>query len=259
MAERLTPLTSRIDALKRQLFDALQNPADYASMLGGRVVESGQAAKALQSQAFADPRQPFKVTDENALRQLTDMMMAGPLGFAPAGTITKNPLPFTVVHGTKTPFTEFKSGQGITAKDIYTVPESMAEDASMYGSTIIKATASPKKIIDFSDFDKLDQPTIKAIKKAAKDSGITDEYYTFDQFKDDLMAGQMYQVGGGPRTQNAFLAELFTKFDAVKMPDARVGGGVSTSVVFQNPNILKVQEINDRPLEEYIAQGLLAP
>jgi hypothetical protein len=86
MAERLTPLTSRIDALKRQLFDALQNPADYASMLGGRVVESGQAAKALQSQAFADPRQPFKVTDENALRQLTDMMMAGPLGFAPAGT-----------------------------------------------------------------------------------------------------------------------------------------------------------------------------
>jgi len=87
MAERLTSLTSRIDALKRQLFDALQNPADYASMLGGRVVESGQAAKALQSQAFADPRQPFKVTDENALRQLTDMMMAGPLGFAPAGTM----------------------------------------------------------------------------------------------------------------------------------------------------------------------------
>jgi hypothetical protein len=87
MAERLTPLTSRIDALKRQLFDALQNPADYASMLGGRVVESGQAAKALQSQAFADPRQPFKVTDENALRQLTDMMMAGPMGFAPVGSV----------------------------------------------------------------------------------------------------------------------------------------------------------------------------
>ena len=99
MAERLTPLTSRIDALKRQLFDALQNPADYASMLGGRVVESGQAAKALQSQAFADPRQPFKVTDENALRQLTDMMMAGPMGFAPAG--------ITAYHGSPYLFKQF--------------------------------------------------------------------------------------------------------------------------------------------------------
>lgn len=85
MAERLQPVLSRIDALKRQLYDALTNPRDYASMLGGRIQESGQAAKQLQSQAFADPRQPFKVTNEAALRQLTDMMMAGPLGFAPVG------------------------------------------------------------------------------------------------------------------------------------------------------------------------------
>lgn len=88
MAERLQPVLSRIDALKRQLYDALTNPRDYASMLGGRIQESGQAAKQLQSQAFADPRQPFKVTDEAALRQLTDMMMAGPLGFAPAGIVS---------------------------------------------------------------------------------------------------------------------------------------------------------------------------
>jgi hypothetical protein len=101
MAERLQPVLSRIDALKRQLYDALTNPRDYASMLGGRIQESGQAAKQLQGQAFADPRQPFKVTNEAALRQLTDMMMAGPLGFAPAG-ITKitregNPIQSAVV------------------------------------------------------------------------------------------------------------------------------------------------------------------
>ena len=99
MAERLQPVLSRIDALKRQLYDALTNPRDYASMLGGRIQESGQAAKQLQSQAFADPRQPFKVTDEAALRQLTDMMMAGPLGFAPAG--------ITAYHGSPYLFKQF--------------------------------------------------------------------------------------------------------------------------------------------------------
>lgn len=99
MAERLQPVLSRIDALKRQLYDALTNPRDYASMLGGRIQESGQAAKQLQSQAFADPRQPFKVTNEAALRQLTDMMMAGPLGFAPAG--------ITAYHGSPYLFKQF--------------------------------------------------------------------------------------------------------------------------------------------------------
>jgi hypothetical protein len=256
----MTPLGtafSRVDALKRQLYDMLTNPRDAAAMLGGRIVESGQQAQALQEQTFGDPNRPFRVTDPQAMAKLTDMLMQGPMGFAPAGVIQKSPKPFTVAHGTKEPFTEFKSGMGRTAKDIYTVPEELVEDASMYGSTIIKATASPKKMIDFSDFDKLDDPTIKVIKKAAKDAGITDKYYTFDQFKDDLMSGQMYQVGGGPSAQNAFLAELFTKFDAVKMPDARVGGGLSQSVVFQNPQLLKVQSVNNVPIEDYTRQGLL--
>lgn len=224
---------------------------DRAITAGQRIGQSGQEAIALQNQIFGDPNRPLRVTDPEALRRFTDMIMGGPLGFAPAGIIQKAPSPFTVVHGTKQPFTEFQSGMGVTAKDIYTVPESFAQDASAYGQTLIKATASPKKMIDFSDFDKLDEPTVKAIKKAAKDSGITDKYYTFDQFKDDLMNGQMYQVGGGPSTQNAFLAELFTKFDAVKMPDARVGGGVSQSVVFQNPKLLQVKEIDNLPIEEW--------
>lgn len=230
---------------------------ERATTAGQRIVESAREARALQEQAFGDPTRPTRVTDEAALRRLTDMIMAGPMGFAPAGIIQKSPKPFTVAHGTKELFTEFKSGMGQTARDIYTVPEGLAEDAGMYGSTIIKATASPKKMIDFGDFDKLDEPTIKAIKKAAKDAGITDKFYTFDQFKDDLMNGQMYQVGGGPSTQNAFLAELFTKFDAVKMPDARVGGGISQSVVFQNPELLKVESINNVPVEDYIRRGLL--
>jgi hypothetical protein len=170
--------------------------------------------------------------------------------------VRENPEPFMVAHGTTEPFAEFKSGMGRTARDIYTVPESLSEDASLYGSVLIKATASPKKMIDFSDYDKLDQQTISAIKKAAEDSGVTDEYYTFDSFLDDLMTGQLYQSGGGPRAQNNFLAELFSEYDAVKMPDARVGGGLSQSVVVQNPNLLKVKEVDGEPVEK-VFPGLL--
>lgn len=60
---------------------------DRAIAAGQRIGQSGQEAIALQNQAFADPRRPTRVTDEAALARLTDMIMAGPLGFAPAGTI----------------------------------------------------------------------------------------------------------------------------------------------------------------------------
>jgi hypothetical protein len=65
----------------------LTNPRDAAAMLGGRIVESGQQAQALQEQTFADPNRPFRVTDPRAMARLTDMLMAGPMGFAPAGMI----------------------------------------------------------------------------------------------------------------------------------------------------------------------------
>lgn len=85
MASPLGTIYSRADALKRQLYDMLTNPRDAAAMLGGRIVESGQQAQALQEQTFADPNRPFRVTDPQAMARLTDMLMAGPMGFAPAG------------------------------------------------------------------------------------------------------------------------------------------------------------------------------
>jgi hypothetical protein len=163
MAERLTPLTSRIDALKRQLFDALQNPADYASMLGGRVVESGQAAKALQSQAFADPRQPFKVTDENALRQLTDMMMAGPLGFAPVGIISpqvaQKVIPQTkVVDEGSLPMPVYRGYQSGTGRNEYTFYTSKPELADLYSTKLGNAQYEVKtKSGDTYFYDTLEQ------------------------------------------------------------------------------------------------------
>lgn len=61
---------------------------DRANLTAERFIQSAQEARALQNQAFGDPTRPTRVTDEAALRKLTDMIMAGPLGFAPAGIVS---------------------------------------------------------------------------------------------------------------------------------------------------------------------------
>jgi hypothetical protein len=84
----LGTIFGRADALKRQLYDMIRNPSDYASMVGGRTQENLATAQALQNQAFGDPQNPLRITNPQALNQLTQMITSGPLGFAPAG-ITK--------------------------------------------------------------------------------------------------------------------------------------------------------------------------
>lgn len=89
MAENvLGTIFGRADALKRQLYDMIRNPSDYASMVGGRTQENLATAQALQNQAFGDPQNPLRITNPQALNQLTQMITSGPLGFAPAG-VTK--------------------------------------------------------------------------------------------------------------------------------------------------------------------------
>lgn len=60
---------------------------DRAIAAGQRIGQSGQEAIALQNQIFGDPNRPLRVTDPEALRRFTDMIMGGPLGFAPAGIV----------------------------------------------------------------------------------------------------------------------------------------------------------------------------
>jgi len=81
----LGTIFGRADALKRQLYDMIRNPSDYASMVGGRTQENLATAQALQNQAFSDPQNPLRITNPQALNQLTQMITSGPLGFAPAG------------------------------------------------------------------------------------------------------------------------------------------------------------------------------
>lgn len=49
------------------------------------ILEKDKKFKELQSKAFADPKNPAKVTDREALGDLADMVMAGPMGMAPVG------------------------------------------------------------------------------------------------------------------------------------------------------------------------------
>jgi hypothetical protein len=108
----LGTIFSRADALKRQLYDMIRNPSDYASMVGGRTQENMAAAQALQNQAFSDPQNPLRITNPQALNQLTQMITSGPLGFAPAG--------ITAFHGSPYLFRQFdpakiSSGEGAQA------------------------------------------------------------------------------------------------------------------------------------------------
>ena len=67
---------------------------DRAAAAGQRIGQSGQEAIALQNQIFGDPNRPLRVTDKNALRRYTDMIMGGPLGFAPAGITAYHGSPY---------------------------------------------------------------------------------------------------------------------------------------------------------------------
>ncbi len=113
MAENvLGTIFGRADALKRQLYDMIRNPSDYASMVGGRTQENMAAAQALQNEAFADPQNPLRITNPQALSQLTQMITSGPMGFAPAG--------ITAFHGSPYLFRQFDtskigSGEGAQA------------------------------------------------------------------------------------------------------------------------------------------------
>lgn len=76
-----------------------------------RLQESDRRFKELADRAF-DPKNPGRIKDKEALKELTDMTMTGLLGFAPAG--------LTVFHGSPAKFKKFDptkigSGEGAQA------------------------------------------------------------------------------------------------------------------------------------------------
>ena len=244
----LGDIYSAIDTKKRQVKGLLDDFGGTVDMGVRRFREDQQNLQNLFANAYpmSGDKTVLNSPQQIAQFQREAANKAGEMGLA--GTIFNSPKPFNVSHGSNSEINNFQKGMGKTAQHIYTVPANIAGDASVYGKNVYTAQASPKKMIDFSEFEHLDKPTLAAMKKAAKDAGITDKYHTFEDFLQNAMDGQMYQAYGSQREQNAFLRNLFDKFDAVKMPDAGMGGAMSKSVVFENPELLKIMERNGQPV-----------
>lgn len=211
---------SRVDALKRQLYDMLTNPRDAAAMLGGRIVESGQQAQALQEQTFGDPNRPFRVTDPQAMARLTDMLMAGPMGFAPAGMISpsiaakvlpetkavdQSGNPLMVYHGTADPIEKFSKSE---------LGKTTGSQSAKEGFFFLD---NPKYARNYADFAATDAKVKAILNKAekAEKKGDWDTYDKLIQEAEQLEMSFKKDYGSG---QNIFPAYLDMKnpfvFDA---------------------------------------------
>lgn len=83
---------SQGDRAKRYVGGLLGDPVGSMEQTAGLLMDKRREHQALQQQAFADPANPFRITDRPALAQLTDQGM-GLLGVAPTGmTINVNAL-----------------------------------------------------------------------------------------------------------------------------------------------------------------------
>jgi hypothetical protein len=144
-------------------------------------------------------------------------------------------------HGSPNEISEFKSGMGKTAKDIYLTP--FKEDASGYGKNVYEVNVSGK-VGDFT-------PENRGLKqiaqlKEAYEGGLGDYFESFDDFLDALDSGDMYQRFGNQHAQNDVVSNLLhdlegrRRYDAVRIPDAKVGGGMSESIVTDRPDILSI-------------------
>lgn len=81
----LPAIYSGADQLKRGVYGLLTNPQEQVERAAQSLLQSRAERQALMARTFANPERPFQVTDQAGLSQLTDQVMSGELGFAPAG------------------------------------------------------------------------------------------------------------------------------------------------------------------------------
>lgn len=80
---------SQSDRLKRNVGGLLSDPLGSLEQTSGGLLDAHRGQQNLLAQAFADPAQPFRVTDQGAMQAAAMNMLAGPLGVAPVGMIDK--------------------------------------------------------------------------------------------------------------------------------------------------------------------------
>jgi hypothetical protein len=81
----LPAIYSGADQLKRGVYGLLTNPQEQAERAAQSLLQSRADRNALMARTFANPERPFQVTDQAGLAQLGSDVLAGEMGFAPAG------------------------------------------------------------------------------------------------------------------------------------------------------------------------------
>lgn len=157
LSDVLPYVYSRGNALQRQFNGLLADPKGTMEQTLGLLADKGAEQQNALAQAFQDPRQPFKVTNQNALMQAVNGVMSGPMGFAPAGMIVgptgKIAAKVTNLKGEKVPApTTFYRGETPGADRVLTKVADwdralFAADnpyaASLYGRDITQINAKP--------------------------------------------------------------------------------------------------------------------
>jgi GNAT superfamily N-acetyltransferase len=110
----------RGDWAKRQVTSLLGDPRGAFEQAAGNIQDQHRAQMGLLGQAFADPRRPFDVTNQQALGQAAQNMLNGPLGFAPVGMIDAKALQSAFPD---IDFTLSQSGNKATLSKVVVPPE----------------------------------------------------------------------------------------------------------------------------------------
>ena len=233
----------------------MQDPNRTQQLQGvGRAIQQGllnieQSDKRYQdlySKAFADPRNPAKITDKQALSQLTEMTQ-GLLGFAPVGMLAPKKfvgkalegLPSKVDVGGR--IEEFGTDQRLVdiAKDL------TEKKGLVYSPQLKYAEVDPDRAKRLADaYDKMENnPSNKAVKKAydAMIEETMEQYETLRKkgYKFSFMpeSGDIY---GNPR--NAINDIVQNKRLSV-FPTEQGFGGPSAAVASEaNPLLMRIGE-----------------
>lgn len=137
--------------LQRRLSGLLSDPMGTAQQAMGQAGDSANKLRGLLDQAYADPKS-FMPTNQNALAQLLDATMQGPMGFAPAG--------ITAWHGSPHTFDSFNhqanlgKGDGFQQQGIGTYLADNQEVAKVYskGGNVYKVDLPDEALPSMLDF-----------------------------------------------------------------------------------------------------------
>ena len=145
-------------------------------------------------------------------------------------------------HGSKVDnLDRFDMSKAKTAKHIYTSPD--RETAQGYGKFLYRVYGSTQPQFRLDPEYTVEEA--KVYQTLFDQVGYDFDFgLDFDEFVHIITGGQMYQVGGNQHFQNAILDELFSMgYRSVRMTDMGFGGGMSVSVVFNNPDGLRFEKL----------------